>query len=71
MTELARLFATPRPRRRRRVMMHVVDAGNGPGGKVIKFGCVCGHNTGWISDQQTVAQNKRGMPCPPCNQEKG
>jgi len=48
--------------------MHVVDAGNGPGCKVIQFECGhCGHDTGWIEDKCSVTENKRGMPCPECN----
>ena len=59
------------PRRKRRVMMHVMDAGNGPSCMVIEFECKkCGHNTGWIKDEKSVSENKRGMPCPKCNQTK-
>lgn len=49
--------------RQRRIMMHVVDAGDG-----IQFRCnTCGHDTGWIVDEKTVTENRRGMPCPKCN----
>lgn len=53
----------------RRVLMHVFDAGNLAGGsKGIRFRCrACGHDTGWIPDDCTVSQNKRGRPCPTCN----
>lgn len=57
-----------RPRRKRRVMMHVIDAGQGNGGPVINFQCSrCGHGTGWIDDEKSVSENKRGIPCPNCN----
>ena len=57
------------PRSLRQVIMHVVDAGHLPTGQCgIVFECgTCGHNTGWIPDTKTVAENKRGMPCPNCN----
>lgn len=62
------LFSEDRPKRPRQKRMHVVDVGNGAGGKVIQFACsTCGHDTGWIKDSRTVSQNKRGLPCPNCN----
>lgn len=57
-----------KPRRSPRVMMHVVEAGQGNSGKVIQFECAkCGYNTGWIIDENSVSENKRGKPCPECN----
>jgi len=49
--------------------MHVADAGQLPGGaKGIRFACSrCGHDTGWIADEWTITQNRRGLPCPQCN----
>lgn len=59
-------FDIPRTRPRR-IMMHVADAGD-HGSKVIQFRCSqCGHDTGWIMDERTVTENRRGMPCPKCN----
>ena len=44
--------------------MHVADAGIG----CIQFICQhCGHNTGWVKDEWTVTENRRGHPCPICN----
>lgn len=58
----------PKPRQPRRVMMFVVDAGFDGCVDVIQFQCHrCHYNTGWIECDQTVTQNKRGMPCPDCN----
>lgn len=58
------------PRRPRRVMMHVADAGDGPSCPMIRFECPrCGHDTDWIKDQWTVSENRRGRPCPVCNKE--
>lgn len=69
------LFPVPaKPRQKRRVMMHVADAGNWGwhtpwGGKCIRFECSkCGHDTDWIDDNLSVTENKRGMPCPICNE---
>jgi DNA-directed RNA polymerase subunit RPC12/RpoP len=64
------LFADDRRHRaKRRVLMHVADAGNSPWGKVVQFVChKCGHDTGWIEDRRTVSENKRGLPCPKCNE---
>lgn len=43
--------------------MHVIDAGD----KCIRFKCGhCGHDTGWIVDEWTVTENRRGHPCPSC-----
>lgn len=57
------------PRRPPRKMMHVADAGHLPGGsKGIRFKCShCGHDTGWIADEWTITENRRGHPCPVCN----
>ncbi len=58
------------PRRPRRVMMHVVDAGL----DVVLLECgKCGHQSGWVpyrqtpSGQPSVSLEKRGRPCPKCN----
>lgn len=52
--------------------MTVMDAGNFPdGAKCIEFECRrCGHNTGWIYDELSVSENKRGIACPKCNEIK-
>lgn len=56
----------PKPRQPRRVMMHVIDAGN----EVAKFQCVkCMNETGWLR-YSSVTEAKRGIPCPKCNEEK-
>ena len=58
-----------KPRRKRRVMMHVIDAGQNTY-KVIMFECSkCGYNTDWIRDERTISENKRGMPCPKYNEK--
>jgi DNA-directed RNA polymerase subunit RPC12/RpoP len=64
------LFPTV-PKRARLVRMHVEDSGHLPGGSPgIRFRCRrCGHDTGWIPDTASVSENKRGRPCPYCNQE--
>lgn len=44
--------------------MRVTDAGQG----CIQFICPhCNYDTGWIKDEKTIAENKRGLPCPKCN----
>ena len=60
------------PRRAPMKRMYVADAGNYiSGGKGIKFKCNhCGHNTGWIKDNRSITENKRGLPCPKCNSEE-
>lgn len=60
-----------KPRSQRVWRMQVADAGHMPGGAVkgIQFICPrCGHDTGWIEDSWTITQNRRGLPCPCCNQ---
>lgn len=53
-----------RPRRSRRIMMHVEDAGVG----MIRFRCSkCEHDTDWLEDTQSITDNRRGIPCPRCN----
>lgn len=58
-----------KPRRKRRVMMHVSDAGNGFGDtKIIKFKCQsCDYETDWLLDESSVSENRAGDPCPNCN----
>jgi DNA-directed RNA polymerase subunit RPC12/RpoP len=54
------------PRRSPVKRMHVYDAGLGG----IRFKCAhCGHDTGWVADDNTVTENRRGLPCPRCNSE--
>ena len=56
------------PRTKRIIRMKVVDAGCGRGGNWIAFECwKCGHETGWLTDEWTVTENRRGLPCPVCN----
>lgn len=70
----ADLFEEVRPRRKPRVMMHVVDAGCAPGGDlhgdhdgIAVFECrKCGHKTDWLGFR-TVTEAKAGLPCPNCN----
>ena len=53
------------PRHPRRVMMHVVDAGPGDWGDIVRLECrKCGHGTGWSEE---LPGDKRGRPCPICN----
>jgi len=63
-----------KPRRPRRTMMHVVDAGDScdPQSLVIaKLACSeCGEETDWI-EFRTVTEAKRGIPCPACNESRG
>lgn len=67
------LFEGTKPRRPRRVMMHVTDAGDsGCGGDdggsgIAQFTCAaCGHETDWLP-VRTISEAKRGLPCPNCN----
>ena len=53
-----------KPRRPRRTLMHVKDAGH----DVIELECVCGYSTGWIPMELTVSEYQRGIPCPKCNE---
>jgi len=55
------------PRLPKRVMMHVVDAGNFPSEEsAVRLQCrSCGHETGWIPGR-SVSADRRGRPCPEC-----
>ena len=56
------MFSRP-PAPPRRVMMHVIDAGQG----MAEFECgKCGHNAGWLI-VESITEAKRGEPCPICN----
>ena len=69
MSKTPDLFSTggKKPRRKPRKLMDVVDAGQANWGKVIRFKCShCGHDTGWMDDEQSVSTNKRGIACPIC-----
>lgn len=60
-----------KPRREKRKLMHVADAGQSNWGKVIKFECShCGYETGWMDDEKSISTNKRGIACPICNPTK-
>jgi DNA-directed RNA polymerase subunit RPC12/RpoP len=57
----------PKPRAKRRVLMHVVDAGPfNDEADMVLFECFkCGHETDWMTMRPSEA--KRGIPCPNCN----
>lgn len=59
------LFEKP-PRRKRRVMMHVYDAGHA-NVAIVKFKCTrCPYVTDWMK-ARTLTEDRAGMPCPRCN----
>lgn len=68
-----KIFDDPKPRKPRRVMMHVYDAGESleadrPFGAVLT--CKrCGYKTGWLSFR-TFSDTLRGLPCPQCNEQQ-
>lgn len=66
------LLGAKPPRKPARVLMHVYDAGDLPGGaRGVCFRCHrCGHNTGWV-EAATLTEDKRGRPCPMCNSQTG
>lgn len=68
MARQAELFE--KPKTRRVVRMHVVDAGNGCGGEddmIAKFACAkCGHASAWLRIR-TITEAKQGIACPCCN----
>lgn len=52
------------PRQRPRVMAHVTDAGV----DAIEFECgKCGWNSGWLVNDFSISEAKRGIPCERCN----
>ncbi len=62
-------------KKRRGVLGHVIDAGNGCGGAEpgrniwARLRCRRGHE--WeVFSGHTVTELKRGIPCPTCNEEK-
>lgn len=59
-----------RPRKPRRVMMHVHDAGMEEGNSsLVKFHCKrCGEFSEWMV--VPIAAEKRGIPCSTCNEGK-
>lgn len=65
------LFGPLANRRKPRVMMHAIDTEQFPDGKTAgEFQCrKCGHSSGWI--YASLADCRRGRPCPECNQEAG
>lgn len=53
------------PRARRRVIAHVDDAGV----DAIKFKCSrCGWESGWLENDMSVTDGRRGIPCGRCNE---
>ncbi len=60
----------PRPRRKPRVLMHVVDAGQEGGRPVCQMRCArCGLESDWLLFD-TVTEAKRGIPCDNCNRSE-
>ena len=59
------------PRRPRKHLMHVYDAGSDHGH--VNMVCSCGYDDGFLYcyDDKTLTQLKRGLPCPICNTEEG
>lgn len=69
----ADLFDCVRPRRKPRVMMHVVDARNPECDEnpSVRLMCSkCQHETDWV-EFPTVTEARRGSPCPDCNKAQG
>jgi DNA-directed RNA polymerase subunit RPC12/RpoP len=60
------LFDKP-PRKPRRVLARVADAGTGEDGQVVYFVCARCKWAEWMR-ARTVTEAKRGYPCPRCNQ---
>lgn len=61
------LFA--KPKAKRRVLMHVDDAGGAEHGRALNvtLRCSkCGYRSEWLQCD-TVTEAKRGQPCPRCN----
>lgn len=67
MSRTLELFEKP-PRRPRRVMMHVYDAGHIDGfGEAVRFKCTrCPYVSDWIK-ARTLTEDRAGEPCPKCN----
>ena len=57
-----------RPRRARRVLMHVFDAGDAEAGNpIVRLLCKrCGFESEWLKCE-TVIEARKGKPCPSCN----
>lgn len=53
-----------------RVMLHVIDAGQGEcdgGSHMVRMACSkCGHETEWFEVKSTT-EGRKGVPCPTCN----
>jgi len=75
---MSRLFEIepeePKPRKKPRKLMHVIDAGGGDcggmerGEHLLRFGCgACKHETEWQT-VKNISEGKRGIPCPKCNE---
>ena len=74
------LFGGKPPRKRRRYLMHVVDATDQleyfpelkkeGANHVVQFQCFrCQYETDWVG-VKTITEGRRGIPCPNCNKEK-
>lgn len=64
------------PRTPRKVMMHVIDAGDHgcggtePGEQWVKYGCsTCDEESEWQS-ARSITEARKGIPCPRCNTEE-
>lgn len=58
---------TKPPRKKRRVMAHVIDGG----ADYIRFQCKkCRWDSGWLIDDSTMTEALRGIPCEVCNKNE-
>lgn len=56
-----------KPRKKYERLMHIERHGESGGEVLVEFECGrCGH-TGGLTSKWTVAEAKRGIPCPVCN----
>ena len=59
------------PRKKPRIMAHVIDAGERDGvGPVIRFKCPhCNWDSDWLIYDFSLTEAKRGIPCENCNKD--
>jgi len=59
------------PRKKRRIMAHLYDAGSSPTDDCKTIACfackACGWDSGWRDDERPDSEMMRGIPCEKCN----
>lgn len=61
----------PKSKRVKRAFIFDVDGQcccDREGPHLVMWGCRCGWRSGWVTSNLSIAKERRGIPCPTCNE---